>query len=171
MIGAEIARIEGRELDAQRLYERAIQSARRNTFIQNEGIANELAAKFYLASGYETSAYAYLRNARDCYLGWCALGKVQQLDQRYPRLHDEWVAGPSTATIGTPVEQLDLETFIKASHAVSGEIVLEKLIETLLVIAVEHAGAERGLLILFRDGEPGSRRRRLARIFHKPSGQ
>ena len=59
-----------------------------------------------------------------------------------------------SATIGTPVTQLDLETVIKASHAVSGEIVLGKLIETLLVIAVEHAGAERGLLFLFRDDEP-----------------
>jgi tetratricopeptide (TPR) repeat protein len=64
LVGAEIARIEGRELDAQRLYERAIRSARENGFAQNEGIANELAAKFYLACGYETSGYAYLRNAR-----------------------------------------------------------------------------------------------------------
>ena len=73
---------------------------------------------------------------------------MRQLDQRYPHLHEERAPASSTATIGTPVEQLDLGTVIKASHAVSGEIVLEKLIETLLVIAVEHAGAERGLLIL-----------------------
>jgi signal transduction histidine kinase/CheY-like chemotaxis protein len=148
LVGAEIARIEGRELDAQRLYEQAIQSARENDFPQNEGLANELAAKFYLARGYETSAYAYLRNARYCYLRWGALGKVRQLDQRYPHLREERAPASSTATIGTPAEQLDLETVIKASHAVSGEIVLEKLIETLLVIAVEHAGAERGILIL-----------------------
>ena len=154
LIGAEIARIEGRELDAQLLYEEAIRSARENGFTQNEGIANELAAKFYLGRGYETSAYAYLRNARYCYLRWGALGKVRQLDQRYPQLHEQRVSGSSTATIGTPVKQLDLETVIKASHAVSGEIVLGKLIETLLVIVVEHAGAERGLLILFRDDEP-----------------
>ena len=76
LVGAEIARIEGRELDAQRLYEQAIRSARENGFIQNEGIANELAAKFYLGRGYETSASAYLRNARYCYLRWGALGKV-----------------------------------------------------------------------------------------------
>jgi predicted ATPase len=148
LVGAEIARIEGRELDAQRLYERAIRSARENSFAQNEGIANELAAKFYFACGYETSAYAYLRNARYCYLRWGALGKVRQLDERYSHLYEERTPPSSTATIGTPVEQLDLATVIKASHAVSGELVLEKLIETLLVIAVEHAGAERGLLIL-----------------------
>src|SRR6202011_1747889 len=69
-------------------------------------------------------------------------------DQRYPNLHEERAPASSTATIGTPVEQLDLGTAIKASHAVSGEIVLEKLIKTLMLIAVEHAGAERGLLIL-----------------------
>jgi predicted ATPase/signal transduction histidine kinase len=148
LVGAEIARIEGRELDAQRLYERAIRSARENGFAQNEGIANELAAKFYLACGYETSAYAYLRNARYCYLRWGALGKVRQLDERYSHLYEERTPPSSTATIGTPVEQLDLATVIKASQAVSGELVLKKLIETLLVIAVEHAGAERGLLIL-----------------------
>jgi predicted ATPase/signal transduction histidine kinase/CheY-like chemotaxis protein len=148
LVGAEIARIEARELDAQRLYERAIRLARENGFAQNEAIANELAANFYLARGYETSAYAYLRNARYCYLRWGALGKVRQLDRRYPHLHEERAPASSTATIGTPMEQLDLGTVIKASHAVSGEIVLEKLIETLLVIAVEHAGAERGLLIL-----------------------
>jgi hypothetical protein len=61
-----MARIEGRELSAQRLYEKAIRSARENGFAQNEGITNELAARFYLARGYETSAYAYLRHARNC---------------------------------------------------------------------------------------------------------
>jgi signal transduction histidine kinase len=148
LVGAEIARVDGRELDAQRLYEKAIRSARENGFAQNEGLANELAARFYLSNGYETSAYAYLRNARYCYLRWGALGKVRQLDERYSHLLEGPARLFSATTIGTPVDQLDLETVIKASHAVSGEIVLEKLIETLLVIAVEHAGAERGLLIL-----------------------
>ena len=59
-----------------------------------------------------------------------------------------------TATIGAPVEQLDVGTVVKAAQAVSGEIVLGKLIKTLLRIAVEHAGAERGLLILFQGDEP-----------------
>ncbi len=148
LVGAEMARIEGRELDAQRLYEHAIRSARDNGFTQNEALANEFAAKFYLARGYETSGYAYLRNARYCYLRWGALGKVRQLDQYYPHLHQEEASASSTSTIGTSLEQLDLETVMKSSHAVAGEIVLERLIETLMTIAVEHAGAERGLLIL-----------------------
>ena len=154
LIGAEIARLDGRELEAQRRYEQAIRSARENGFVQHEGLANELAGQFYLGRGYETNAYACLTNARDCYLSWGALGKVRQLEQRFPRLQDGRTAVSSNATIGTSVKQLDLETVIKASQAVSGEIVLEKLIETLLMIAVEHAGAERGLLILFRDDEP-----------------
>src|SRR5258707_6565186 len=148
LVSAELARIEGRDLDAMRLYEEAIRMARENGFVQNEGVANELAGQFYLKRGIEKVAHSYLRDARYCYLRWGALGKVRQLDQRYRHLHEERAPASSTATIGTSVEQLDLGSVMKASHAVSGEIVLEKLIETLLVIAVEHAGAERGLLIL-----------------------
>jgi PAS domain S-box-containing protein len=147
LVGAEMARIEGRELDAQRLYEQAIRSARDNGFTQNEALANEHAAKFYLARGYDTSGYAYLRNARYCYLRWGALGKVRQLDQSYPHLHQEEASASSTTTIGRSLEQLDLGTVMMSSQAVAGEIVLERLIETLMTIAVEHAGAERGLLI------------------------
>src|SRR6202023_3837814 len=79
---------------------------------------------------------------------WGALGKVKKLDQRSPHLHEERAPASSTATIGTSVEQLDLGSVMKASQAVAGEIVLEKLIQTLMMIALEHAGAERGLLIL-----------------------
>ena len=67
-----------------RLYEEAIRAARENGFVQNEGIGNELAARSYLKRGYEMIGHAYLREARYCYLRWGALGKVQQLDQRYP---------------------------------------------------------------------------------------
>jgi PAS domain S-box-containing protein len=144
---AEVARIEGRDLDAMHLYEEAIQSARENGFIQNEAIAHEVAARFYAARGFETIAQTYIRNARYCYLRWGALGKVRQIDLHYTPLHEERTPSPA-ATIETPVEQLDLGTVMKASQAVSGEIVLEQLVETLMVIAVEHAGAERGLLIL-----------------------
>jgi PAS domain S-box-containing protein len=151
LVAAEFARLEGRDLDAMRLYEEAIRSAHENGFVQNEGLANELAAQFYLKRGIEKVAQTYLREARYCYLRWGALGKVNQLDQRYPGLAEPPSVGPTT-TIGAPVEHLELETVMKASQAVSGEIVLERLIETLVVIVIEHAGAERGLLIL-RHGE------------------
>src|SRR6202011_460661 len=66
LVSAEIARLEGRDPDAMRLYERAIQSARENGFVQNEGLAHEVAARFYAAYGVETIGHAYLRNARNC---------------------------------------------------------------------------------------------------------
>jgi PAS domain S-box-containing protein len=153
LVGAEIARIVGRELDAEHLYERAIRSAQANGFVHNEALANELAASFYAARGFEKIAHIYLRDARHCYLCWGADGKVRQLDQLYPQLRGQAPASGATSTMAASVEHLDLETVIKVSQAVSGEIVLEKLIDTLMRIAIEHAGAERGLLILPRGAE------------------
>ena len=154
LVGAEIARLQGRELDAMRLYEEAIRLAREHGFIQNEGLAHELAARFCEARGLETIAHAYLRNARYCYLRWGADGKVRQLEKSHPQLREEPAPPPPTATFGAPLEQLDVGTVVKASQAVSGEIVLGRLIETLMTIALEHAGAERGMLILIRGDEP-----------------
>jgi PAS domain S-box-containing protein len=153
LIGAEIARLEGRELDAMRLYELAISSARANGFIHHEALANELAARFYAARGFEKIAHAYLRDARYGYLRWGADGKVRQLDDMYPHLRQEEPAPTPTSTIGAPVEHLDLATVMKVSQAVSGEIVLEKLLNTLMRTAIEQAGAERGLLILAHGAE------------------
>ena len=153
LVAAEIERVQDHQLEAERLYEQAIRSAFENGFVHNEALANELAARFYAARGFNMIAHAYLRKARYCYLRWGAAGKVRQLDELYPQLREqEPVPGP-TSTIGTPVEHLDLATVIKVSQAVSGEIVLEKLIDTLMRTAVEHAGAERGLLILQRGVE------------------
>jgi PAS domain S-box-containing protein len=154
LVGAEIARIEGRELDAERLYEQAIHSARANGFIHNEALANELASRFYAARGFEKIARLYLQDARYGYLRWGADGKVRQLEQLHPHLRDAPGSASPTTTIGAPVAQLDVGTVLKAAQAVSGEIVLGNLIKTLLRIAVEHAGAGRGLLILFPADEP-----------------
>lgn len=148
LVGAELARLQGRDLDAERLYEEAIHSAREHGFIQNEAIANEFAARFHATRGFRTISGAYLQNARACYLRWGADGKVQQLDEMHPRVRTEEPIFAPTSTIATPVEHLDLATVIKVSQAVSGEIVLEKLLETLMRTAIEQAGAERGLLIL-----------------------
>jgi PAS domain S-box-containing protein len=153
LAGAEIARIEGRVLDAEDLYELAIRSARANGFVHNEALANELAARFYAARGFEKIADVYRRDARYGYLRWGAAAKVRQLDELYPQLQEKERAADPTSTIGAPVEHLDLATVIKVSRAVSGEMVLEKLIDTLMRTAIEHAGAERGLLILQRGNE------------------
>ena len=153
LVAAEIARLEGRELDAMRQYERAIQSSREHGFVQNEALAHEVAARFYMAQGLETVGHTYLQGARNCYERWGALGKVKQLDATYPQLREARTTS-RTATIDEPVGQLDVETMVKASQALSSEIVLPTLIEKLMRLAVEHAGAERGLLILLRSDEP-----------------
>jgi predicted ATPase/signal transduction histidine kinase len=154
LVSAEIARLEGRDSDAMNLYEQAIQSARKNGFVQNEALAHEVAAGFYAARGVESIVSTYARNARHCYLRWGALGKVRQLDELHPWLLEESAPPLLSATIDASVEQLDVGTVVKASQAVSSEIELSKLIETLMRIAVEHAGAERSLLILFTGNEP-----------------
>ena len=148
LVGAELARVEGRELDAERLYDQAIRSARTNRFVHIEALANELAGRFYGARGFETSATAYLKEARHCYLRWGADGKVRQLDQHYPHLVPQERVSDSRPAISEHIERLELETVLKALQAVSGEIVLERVIETLLRLAIEHAGADRGVLLL-----------------------
>ena len=142
-------------LDAMRLYEQAIRSARANGFVHNEALAYELAARFYAARGFDKIARcsicgtpatatcvgeptARCGNSTSCI-------RTSGRKSRRPA---------PTSTIGAPVEHLDLATVIKVSQAVSGEIVLEKLIDTLMRTAIEQAGAERGLLILRAGTEP-----------------
>jgi predicted ATPase/signal transduction histidine kinase len=147
LVAAEIARIEGRDLDAIRLYEQAIRSAREHGFVHNEGVACEVAARFYSVRGSETSADAHLRKARDCYLRWGADGKVRQLEARHPQMVAiEPRGGTKAAT--SPDQQLDVAAVVKASQALSGEMLLPRLIERLMTIALQNAGADRGLLIL-----------------------
>jgi PAS domain S-box-containing protein len=154
LVGAEIARLEGRDADAMRLYDQAIRLARDNGFVQNEGLANEIAANFYSARGFETISHAYLQNARSCYLRWGATGKVRQMDEANPHLRQQLTLSQPATTIGAAVEQLDVGSVIKAAQAVSGEIVLDRLIETLMTIALRNAGAQRGLLILLQGETP-----------------
>jgi PAS domain S-box-containing protein len=153
LVGAEIARIEARALDAMNLYEQAICSAQANGFVHNEALAYELASRFYAARGFHQIAQLYVRNARYAYLRWGAEGKVSQLDELHPHLTKEMPLSAPTSTIGTPIEHLDLATVIKVSEAVSSEMVIEKLVDTLMRTAIEQAGAERGLLILSRGNE------------------
>jgi PAS domain S-box-containing protein len=153
LVSAEIARLEGHDVDAMRFYEQAIRSARANGFVHNEALAHELASRFYAARGFEKIARVYLQDARQGYRRWGAEGKVRQLDEIYPDLRvDERAPGP-TSTMGTPVEHLDLATVIKVSQTISGEIELDKLIDMVMRTALEQVGAERALLILPDGGE------------------
>ena len=153
LIDAEIARQDGREIDAERHYERAISSARANGVVHDEALAHELAAQFYGERGLETIARAYLRNSRYCYERWGADGKARSLGQAHPQIDEgETVASARRAT-GAEIEQLDLATVIKVSQAVSSEIVVESLIDTVMRLAIEQAGADRGQLLLTRGEE------------------
>ncbi|AWY39686.1 GAF domain-containing protein [Pseudomonas putida] len=153
LVAAEIARVEGRVVEAEGLYEHSIHLAQQSGFIHIEALANELASRFYAARGLGKIARVYLQDARYGYLRWGADGKVRQLDAKYPALRTEEHALGPTTTMATAVEHLDLATVLKVSQAVSGEIVLEKLIDMVMFTAIEQAGAERGLLILSDAGE------------------
>jgi PAS domain S-box-containing protein len=145
LVGAELARLEGRDRDAERLYEQAIRSARANSFVHNEALACETAARFYAARGLEDIAEMYLAKARESYFRWGADGKVRQLEARHPQLV---VADPSGGAATSPEQQLDVAAVVKASQALSSEMLLPRLIEQLMTIAMQNAGADRGLLIL-----------------------
>ncbi|MDC3961352.1 sensor histidine kinase [Polyangium jinanense] len=151
LVSAEVARIEGRELDAERLYEEATRSARENGFVHIEALAYELASRFYRARGFALFADTCLREARACYARWGADGKVRQIDQQHPRLLESRSLAPTT-TFGVRSEQFDLLSVTKASQTISGEITFDKLLRTLLTVVLEQGGAQRGCLILCRDG-------------------
>ena len=147
LVAAEVARLDGRELESQQLYEQAIRSARTDGPVNDEALALELAARYYAARGFDQIANLYLRNAQQCYLRWGAHGKVRQLDEMHPHLRTPEIVSASH-TMGAPVKHLDLATVMKVSQAVSAEIVPEKLLDTLMRTALEQAGAERSVLIL-----------------------
>jgi PAS domain S-box-containing protein len=148
LVSAEIARLEGRTLDAERLYELAIQSARSNNFPHQEALASELAAYFYRGRGFEIIANAYLRNARYGYLRWGALAKIRQLDDMNPHLGADEHGSGAGSSIRSQAGDFDFGMLIDVSQRISSEIVLEKVIDTFLQAALTHAGADRGLLIL-----------------------
>jgi predicted ATPase/signal transduction histidine kinase len=147
LVGAEVARIEGRTSEAERLYQQAIRSARASGFLHNEAIACEVTARFYAARGVDDISEMYLQRAREGYRRWGAEGKVRQLDRLFPNLaasHEQH----STVTIGSSVQHFDVTSVVRASQALSSEIELPKLIERLMTIAIQNAGAERAILIL-----------------------
>jgi PAS domain S-box-containing protein len=165
LVSAEVARVEGRHSEAQSLYIEAVNSAKEHGFIQIEALANELAARFHLARGLETVGQTHLWCARQCYYQWGALAKVRLLDEENPALardrseslrpsEVEQDLQPRDLGVDQTASLLDSATIVKALQAISSEIILDKLIKTLMKLAVEHAGAERGLLLLIRNNRP-----------------
>lgn len=154
LVAAEIARLEDRDLAAQRLYEDAITAAARDGQVSMEALGYELAARYYESRDFRTIAQTYLRKARACYARWGADGKVAQLDRLHPGLGREDTGRAASAlSSGALTDNLDLSALVDIYHAVSGEIVLDRLIEQLMTIVVEQAGAVRGVLLLKREDE------------------
>lgn len=160
LVAAEQARVLGQGWQAATHYEQAIQGAQASGFLQEAALAYELAAAFHLTCGMETIGKIYLQKAHNAYTGWQAKAKVEALETQYP----QWSFNTSTSrvlsTLNTQVETdsnsstaLDLATVLKASQAISGEIVLEQLLQTLMKILIENAGAQVGHLILESQGQ------------------
>ncbi|MCY1077283.1 trifunctional serine/threonine-protein kinase/ATP-binding protein/sensor histidine kinase [Archangium lansingense] len=145
---AELARVMGRDAEAFRAYEEALQAAREHGFIQYVALASELAARFWFDRRMPTIGDTYARKAQEAWLRWGARGKARHLEGEWPHLITP-TRGEETAT-DTDSAQIDALTVVKAQQAISGEIVLERLADTLLRIAIENAGAQRGALLLPR---------------------
>ncbi|GAB4187507.1 MAG: hypothetical protein Fur006_27430 [Coleofasciculaceae cyanobacterium] len=162
LVEAEKARVLEQNWRAAKLYKQAIQGARKNGYIQEEALVYELAAEFYLIAGMEEIAQTYMTKAHYGYTRWQATAKVKDLEARYPQLLTKPVATnhsrssiTKTTSISTSTrsrEALDLASVMKASQAISGEIVLDKLLASLMKILIENAGAQKGFLILENQG-------------------
>ena len=154
LVEAEYHRVLSRDAKAMEYYDLAIVGAKENGYINEEALANELAALFYLSRGRDKIARVYMREARYCYQKWGALAKVAHLDENYPELlaavpaaepRDSSTESPSDSSSSGAA--LDLGSVLKATQAVTGEIHREKLLEKLVRLAMENAGAQRCLLI------------------------
>ncbi|MEG4129315.1 AAA family ATPase [Microcoleus sp. Pol1B3] len=157
LVEAEKHRVLGNKAEAIEMYDRAISGAKENKFLNEEALANELAAKFYLEWGKEKLAQTYMIEAYYCYVQWGATAKVKDLETRYPQLLAPIQPGrKKTTASGTTTgsgNNLDITTVMKASQAISGEIMLDKLLSSLMKILMESAGAQRGYLILPTQGK------------------
>ncbi len=146
LISGERARVRGHYLDAQRHYESAIESAREHGFANIEGLACELAGRLFLQRGRRTVAAAYLRDAASHYERWGALGKVAQMDEAYRDVAGK-LGRRDAGTDEQVFESLDVAAILKASQAISGEMIMDQLVERLMRIVLEDAGAQRAMLL------------------------
>lgn len=153
LIEAELAFINQKYSKASEYYNESIELSGKYGFTHYQALANELSGKFYLSRGHELIAKEYINEAHLCYNKWGAKGKTVELEKKYPFIFNqnkesEDILDFKHNLINKNDLKLDLETVIKASQTLSGEIFLDKLIDKLMKIVVENAGAQRGVLIL-----------------------
>jgi predicted ATPase/signal transduction histidine kinase len=142
LVKAEWYRINDDFKNASKYYNLAIKHAKRNEYINDEALANELAAKFYLSNGYDNLAKTLIKEAHGLYKKWGAAAKVVFLEKKYPEILKREVFPEALEY------KWDVNTIIKASHALSEEIDLKKLLSTMIKIAIENAGAQRGFIVV-----------------------
>ncbi|MEQ8466829.1 trifunctional serine/threonine-protein kinase/ATP-binding protein/sensor histidine kinase [Coleofasciculus sp. E1-EBD-02] len=166
IVAAEVQRVLKQKIEAIELYDRAIAGAKENRYIQDEALANELAAKFYINWGKEKIAATYMQEAYYCYARWGAKAKIDHLKQTYPQLltpiiqqsetiphsSNRQTSTQSFGTVTTTTSVLDLTSVIEASQALSEEIELNTLLPKLMHIVLENAGANQGALLLENSG-------------------
>jgi len=162
LVEAERCRILGENTKAIEFYDQAINLAGKHEYINEEALANELAARFWLANNKKERAERYMTDARYCYLRWGALAKVKDLNIRYPELLGKTADEAKTktksfkktfdTTVNGSGEKFDLISLMKISQAISSEIVMTKLLDKLIRIVIENAGAQKGILILQSQG-------------------
>lgn len=165
LVEAEWAKIQGRFLEAYDLFEQAILSAQKTLNLKDLALIYELTAKFHLSRGSFLIGRTYLKEAHYAYSRWGAYRKAQDLEERYPQylmevgkqVVDAKSTLQPTSEIQTSTVQytndLDLQSVMKASQTISGEIRFDKLLEQMMGIVIETAGAERGSLILKEEGK------------------
>ncbi|MDM8549539.1 AAA family ATPase [Desulfobacterales bacterium HSG2] len=164
LVEAEKARVLGRNWQAAGFYDKAIELARENEYVNEEALACELAGQFYLAEGRSGIAHFYLRDARYAYQRWGAEAKVRDMETRHPQLlaseparaaatKEITISETQTSSTTGSSEWMDLSSIMKASQTLSGEIVLARLLEKMMRIVIENAGARKGFLLLEKGGE------------------
>ncbi len=156
LVVAERSRLAGDRTSAIDAYERAIDLAHRHGWVADHALACELAGRFWAGEGREELSRGYLAQARYGYAHWGARRKTEMLEAEFPELVVRQPTGSSAAvtmtmTTGTAdsvAGQLDLSSVIKASQAISTEIRMGRLLESLVAVMVENAGAQRAVLIV-----------------------
>ena len=162
LVAAEIARLEGDGWKAAELYDQAIEKAGHSEYLQEEALARERAGLFWLGQKRHKIAAVYLSEAHHGYQLWGATRKAQILAEQ----HGNLIAGPPVGSRSASVTSmpfltllsstgaaLDFATVMKASRAISREVNLGELVKKLIRIAVETAGAQRGCLLLSKEGK------------------
>ncbi|MFG0501016.1 AAA family ATPase [Pseudomonas sp. YQ_13] len=150
LIEGVIAKLDGDGLAAIRCFDQAQIAATAAGFIHEQALAHEQLAEVCIPNGLISGANLHLRIARDCFHIWGATGKVHQLETLHPFLRTQPVQETYRATHQA---RLDLEAGIEAARALSEEVLLEGLIETLMGHLTQHSGADHGVLLIVSGAE------------------